>query len=168
MSARRAVGFTLVEVLVALALVASALGGALMVVREAARTEQYLERRQFALWVADNVLGEFLLEARTGETRERRGQEAVLGRTYAWHIVAEPLAEAETDGPSADADSPTAVAPGADDGGASDGTVGLDGTTAEPGLGAREHLVVVEVRDGAATTAPLARLERRARLGRGA
>ena len=45
-------GFTLIEVLVALALVAVVLGGTLSVVREAIASQAHLERRLLAEWAA--------------------------------------------------------------------------------------------------------------------
>ena len=97
-------GFTLVEVLVALALVAATLGGVLTLARGAIANQEYLERRLFADWVARNILAAWRLEP---GTENQSGHEVVLGRDFSWTLtVGEPT--------------PLVVA---DDGGARDDTM---------------------------------------------
>ena len=60
-SARRAHGFTLVEVLVALMIVALGLGALMVAVNGAARTSGYLRDKALAQWIALNRLSEVRL-----------------------------------------------------------------------------------------------------------
>ena len=104
MNALRPRGFTLIEVLVALALVATALGGTLAVVREAITNQQYLERRLLAQWVAATALEQFILEHTPLEAGTYPGHERILGRRFTYVIAvalrpapAPPTAAKETD-----------------------------------------------------------------------
>lgn len=80
-------GFTLLEVLVALGLVATVLGSALALARGAAANQVHLEQRLLAHWVADNVLASFRLEwpplPTSGEITGRAEQ---LGRTFDYRL----------------------------------------------------------------------------------
>jgi len=79
-------GFTLIEVLIALALVATTLTGALALIRTTIDNEDYLEQRVYATWVADNVTARFRLEPERFGPRERSGVEAMMGRRFAWTL----------------------------------------------------------------------------------
>lgn len=83
---RTARGFTLLEVLVALALVASALGGSLMVMRGSITAEAHLEQRTLAEWVATNALNQFLLEHPRPQPQSLNGREQALGQDFAFAI----------------------------------------------------------------------------------
>jgi len=85
--AHRRGGFTLVEVLVALALVAATLGGTLIVLRQAVSAQARLEERLAAHWVAENVINQFLLEARELGEHEQAGNETMLGRRYRYRLA---------------------------------------------------------------------------------
>ena len=90
-------GFTLIEVLVALALVAAALGGTLGVVRQSIATQQRLEQRLFAYWAAENVLNQFVLETDALKAGSDEGEEIMLGRHYAYERSVVVLAPARAD-----------------------------------------------------------------------
>lgn len=137
MTTRRAsTGFTLLEVLVALALIASVMGGALAIIRQAIDTQGYLERRLFAQWVAGNVLTLYALGQMPGsETAE--GSESVLGRDYVYTVVVTPVPPATDQ---------------ADDASEEDGT--------EVAATSNDAEVVVEVREAAPQATPLARAMR--------
>lgn len=89
-------GFTLIEVLIALAIVATVLGGALALVRGAIGNHEYLERRLFAEWVADNTLNAYRLEPQRFDRRHRSGEETVLARPFSWTL---DVAETDRDPP---------------------------------------------------------------------
>lgn len=135
---RHEVGFTLIEVLVALALVSVVLGGTLSVVRESIANQGHLERRMLAEWAASNVLDQYLIEHQGVATDTRNGREVLLGRNFNYTVTVRKLPPPRTRGLS---DKP-------DDG----------GVTQPP-----EFSVVVEVRDGGKRSVPIARIARQRR-----
>lgn len=80
-------GFTLVEVLVALAILAVALAAGFRSVAQSAESATALKSRTLALWVAQNRLAEVQLEAPTPAVGERSGNETQAGATFTWHIT---------------------------------------------------------------------------------
>jgi len=79
-------GFTLIEVLIALALVATTLTGALALIRTTIDNQDYLEQRVYATWVAENVAARFRLEPERFGPRDRSGIESMMGRRFAWTL----------------------------------------------------------------------------------
>jgi general secretion pathway protein I len=75
-------GFTLVEVLVALAIVAVALAAGFRSVAQSAETATALKARTLALWVAQNRLAAAQLE--TPAVGEREGNELQAGALFVW------------------------------------------------------------------------------------
>jgi general secretion pathway protein I len=75
-------GFTLVEVLVALAIVAVALAAGFRSVAQSAETATALKARTLALWVAQNRLAAAQLE--TPAVGEREGNESEAGALFVW------------------------------------------------------------------------------------
>ena len=63
-------GFTLLEVLIALVVVAVTLAAATAAIGGAARRQRGLEERTFATWAAHNALGRLRLEGFAGEATE--------------------------------------------------------------------------------------------------
>lgn len=76
-------GFTLLEVLVALAVIAIALGALVRVIGQQAGTIEHLRDRTMAQWVAANQLTQVELERDWPDIGVRRGVER-MGRTD-WH-----------------------------------------------------------------------------------
>ena len=138
MSHRRPHGFTLIEVLVALALVAVVLGGTLGVVRESIANQGHLERRMLAEWAASNVLDQYLLEHEQIAADTRKGRETLLGRNFDYAVTVRKLEPPRTRG--------------------------LSETRSEgDATPAPEFSIVVEIRDGGKRSAPIARIERQRR-----
>lgn len=84
---RRGKGFTLVEVMVALAVVAIALPSLLFVLFQQIDGTEYLRDRSIAQWVASNKLSELRLivaRDRTLSLREAAGDVEQAGRTWYW------------------------------------------------------------------------------------
>ena len=83
MSRRRACGFTLVEVLVALMIVAMGLAALMIAVSGAARTSGYLRDKSLAQWIALNRLSEVRLNANKSAQNADTGELKFANRT--WH-----------------------------------------------------------------------------------
>jgi general secretion pathway protein I len=85
-------GFTLVEVMVALAVVAVALPALLFTLDQQIDGTAYLRERSQAQWVAANRLAEIrLLSARPGSLRSGRanGELEMAGQTWFWRSLTE-------------------------------------------------------------------------------
>jgi len=78
-------GFTLVEVLVALAIVAIALAAGFRSVAQSAESATAMKARTLALWVAQNRLAAAQLEAPGPAIGERGGDEVQAGASFVWH-----------------------------------------------------------------------------------
>lgn len=81
-------GFTLLEVLVALVVVAIALGSLVRAGGLALGAQADIETRTQALWVADNVLAEARLGRQVAPGR-RQGDAVQGGRTWYWESLTE-------------------------------------------------------------------------------
>jgi general secretion pathway protein I len=77
--------FTLVEVLVALAIVAIALAAGFRSVAQSAESATALKARTLALWVAQNRLAAAQLETPGPAIGEREGSEVQAGASFVWH-----------------------------------------------------------------------------------
>jgi general secretion pathway protein I len=80
-------GFTLVEVLVALAIVAVALAAGYRSVAQSADSATALKARTLALWVAQNRLAAAQLEAPGPAIGDRGGDEVQGGAAFTWHEI---------------------------------------------------------------------------------
>lgn len=81
---RRQAGFTLVEVLVALAIVSIALLAALRAAGQASNSMGELRARLFAGWVAENLLAEHRARGDWLPLGIRRGKESQGGIEFGW------------------------------------------------------------------------------------
>lgn len=79
-------GFTLLEVLVALALLAITLASALRLAAQGAATTTFLRDRTFAEWVALNELARQQLATEWPPTGVTRGSAPMGGREWAWEL----------------------------------------------------------------------------------
>jgi general secretion pathway protein I len=77
-------GFTLIEVLVALAIVAVALAAGMRTIAQSADGASLLKARTLALWVAENRLALAQLEDPVPATGTTRGEVAQAGMLFAW------------------------------------------------------------------------------------
>lgn len=77
-------GFTLLEVMVALLIVAVALGGAIKVIANAANNSTRMNNKTFANWVALNQIAELRISKAWPKTGEQKGDSEMAGRKWIW------------------------------------------------------------------------------------
>ncbi|HIO97181.1 MAG TPA: type II secretion system protein GspI [Leucothrix sp.] len=77
-------GFTLLEVMVALFVVAIALGGVIKVMGSAAKNSARLSDRTFAQWVALNELAELRIKKAWPKLGEIKGDQEMVDRKWNW------------------------------------------------------------------------------------
>lgn len=86
---KRADGFTLLEVLVALLVVAIAVAALGRVGAQSLDAQADAEARTLALWVADNAVAELRLEGAVAADR-RQGNTRMGGRDWFWEALIQP------------------------------------------------------------------------------
>lgn len=77
-------GFTLVEVLVALAIVSIGMLAVFKVIGDTAINVSYLRDRSFAAWIADNRITELRLRGEMPSVDETKGDLEFAGRRWYW------------------------------------------------------------------------------------
>ena len=77
-------GFTLLEVMVALFIVAVTLGGAVKVIGSAAANSSRMSNKTFANWVALNQIAELRIKEEWPKIGESTGTTEMSGRKWAW------------------------------------------------------------------------------------
>ncbi len=86
-SSRRARGFTLIEVLAALVIVALGMMGAIEAVTQSASSGSYLREKTLAHWVAMNILTERRLAASPPEVGKTSDEVELGGLRWKWELV---------------------------------------------------------------------------------
>jgi general secretion pathway protein I len=79
-------GFTLIEILVALALAAVALAAGMRALTQAADGAGTLKARTLALWVAQNRLAAIQLESDSSTRADTQGQAVQAGVSFMWKV----------------------------------------------------------------------------------
>lgn len=79
-------GFTLLEVLVALGVLAIAMGAILKAAAGSAANIGYLRDRTLASWVALNEANQFLLQSGLPGIGAQEGTDAMAGREWRWRV----------------------------------------------------------------------------------
>lgn len=83
---RHSPGFTLIEVLVAVAVLAVAMGAMITGMARYADSAAYLREKTLALWVAHNRLTEVDLAAHWPDTGKSDGDAELAGLRWKWHL----------------------------------------------------------------------------------
>lgn len=85
LTARKTRGMTLLEVLVALAIFATAAISVIRSVSQHINTVSYLEEKMFAAMVVDNQMANVMLA--TEKLKAKNGTEELAGRTWYWKVT---------------------------------------------------------------------------------
>ncbi len=77
-------GFTLIEVVVALAVISIGLAAVIKTAGVVTKNTAHLNERTIAMWVAQNAMAEFELELESEPNKESQGQEEMAGVEWHW------------------------------------------------------------------------------------
>ena len=88
-------GFTLLEVLIALAVLALSMGAVIEATSDYTGNQSYLRDRTLAMWVARNVLVRFQVEGEWLSVGERKGTEEMGNQEWRWMTRISQTEEAE-------------------------------------------------------------------------
>ncbi|MFO1493079.1 MAG: type II secretion system minor pseudopilin GspI [Lysobacterales bacterium] len=80
-------GFTLIEVMVALAILAIALAASVRAVGEQSRAQAIVRDGSYARWVAANLIAETRLNENWPAPGVREGQSRMAGRIWRWRLT---------------------------------------------------------------------------------
>ena len=84
MKRQRLQGFTLLEVLIALAVLALAMGAVIKATSDYTSNQAYLRDRTLAMWVARNVLVEYQIKGEWLSVGERNGTREMGNQEWRW------------------------------------------------------------------------------------
>lgn len=95
MNRQRLQGFTLLEVLIALAVLALAMGAVIKATSDYTSNQSYLRDRTLAMWVARNVLVEYQVKGEWLSVGERKGTREMGSQEWRWLARISQTEEAE-------------------------------------------------------------------------
>lgn len=95
MKRQRLQGFTLLEVLIALAVLALAMGAVIKAASDYTSNQSYLRDRTLAMWVARNVLVEYQVKGEWLSVGERKGTREMGNQEWRWLARISQTEEAE-------------------------------------------------------------------------
>ena len=102
-------GFTLIEVLIALLIVALTMSAAYKAVASSSRNQRHLEERTLANWVAENEMAKLQLGMLQPTTGNTSGEQRLGGRAWLWQrqisVAADPALRRVTLSVTADGNS---------------------------------------------------------------
>ncbi|CAA0106288.1 Type II secretion system protein I [BD1-7 clade bacterium] len=93
-------GFTLIEVMVAVAVIAVALPALVYAMTGQIDSSAYMRDRMQANWVAENVMAETRIKNRTGQVIQKKdsGKTEIAGRKWRWALRSQPFPQKELQG----------------------------------------------------------------------
>lgn len=92
---RKDAGMTLIEVLIALAIIGIALTAVIKATSQNIRATNYLQNKTIALWVGRNIMSEVQLGVKkVGGPEGERQEQTMLGQNWFWHAEVENTANA--------------------------------------------------------------------------
>jgi len=83
---KRVAGFTLIEIMVALAIITIALGAIIESTTASNRNLQYLRDRSVASWIASNEMARIRAQRSWGSRSNRSGSVDMAGREWRWKM----------------------------------------------------------------------------------
>ncbi len=93
---RRYKGFTLIEILVAMAILAIAMGALIQTSGQTAANATYLQARTIGMWVAENRLTELQISPDWIRVGSGNGEIKMAGQSWYWRTIVEKIADVET------------------------------------------------------------------------
>lgn len=92
---RKDAGMTLIEVLIALAIIGIALTAVIKATSQNIRATNYLQNKTIALWVGRNIMSEIQLGVmKVGGPEGEHQEQTTLGQNWFWHAEVENTANA--------------------------------------------------------------------------
>lgn len=88
-SAKKQNGFTLIEVIVAVTVIAVGMAAVIKTIGTVTRNTALLSERTVAMWVAQNALAEFELDINNNAQEESEGSEKMIGIEWHWTKIIE-------------------------------------------------------------------------------
>ena len=95
-SQRRHKGFTLIEILVAMAILAIAMGALIQTSGQTTANASHLEARTIGMWVAENRLTEVQISPKWIRLGSVNGEMEMVGQIWYWRTIVEKIADKET------------------------------------------------------------------------
>lgn len=111
--ARAAAGFTLIEMVAAIAVVAIALGAIIAGMARYTENAGYLRTRTIALWVAHNRLTELAIDRKWPDVGESNGESEMAGVTWKWKATIKATDDAHLRRVDVEVSAPKAKTPSA-------------------------------------------------------
>jgi general secretion pathway protein I len=93
---RRYQGFTLIEILVAMAILAVAMAALIQTSGQTAASATYLQARTIGMWVAENRLTELQISPDWIRVGSKNGETKMAGKNWYWRTIVEKIADVET------------------------------------------------------------------------
>lgn len=89
-------GFTLIEILVAMTILAIAMAALTQTSGQTTANATYLQERTIGMWVAENTMTELQISSSWAELGTRNGETEMADHRWYWRTIVEKIADRET------------------------------------------------------------------------